>query len=555
MNTKTNLPCPSPLCASSDGYSIQSNGWGHCFVCNLNVPPKGMANELPEPLKEKSKVKLALTPIAETFRGFPERGLTLDTCKRYKVSVGKDDADFVAKYPLFDTEGNHVANKVRLPPTIIEKNGETIKKKNFLQEGDPNAAGLFGRHAFPAGSAKFITVVEGQDDALAAYQIMGSKYPVVSVHSASTAERDVRKDFEYLNSFENIVFAFDNDEAGKKAAKACAASGFKLGKVKVLTLRKHKDANDYLVNKGGEEFNREWWQAPVFKPDGLFLGSEEALWRKVIERKDSFTVPYPFEGLNNLTFGLRLSELVVVTADTGVGKTSILKHIEHSILTNEEAKENGYGVGFLHFEEPNGDTALGLLSIHNRTPYHIPGVDRPEVELRKAYDDLLNNDRVVIWDHFGSNSVDAVLDKVRHMAALGCKYIVVDHLTIIVSDQAGDERKQLDEITTKLKTLTMELDLSVIAVIHTNRQGSIRGSAGVEQLANIVMRLERNKTDASEWRRNITKVTVEKNRFCGYTGPAAYLWYNKDTARLTELEEEQAQIYENGGDIGDDVQW
>jgi twinkle protein len=496
-----------------------------------------------------------LTPLPEVFRGFPERGLKEETVKRYKVSVSKTGEDYVAKYPLYDTEGNHVANKVRMPPIVVEKNGETVEKKQFLQEGDPNAAGLFGRHAFPAGSAKFITVVEGQDDALAAFQLMGSKYPVVSVHSASSAERDVRKDFEYLNSFENIVFAFDNDEPGKKAAKACASAGFALGKVKVCTLRKFKDANEYLLNRSLEDFNREWWQAPVFKPDGLFLGSEDALWRKVIERKDSFTVPYPFAGLNDLTFGLRLSELVVVTADTGVGKTSILKHIEHSILTNEEAKEKNYGVGFLHFEEPNGDTALGLLSIHNRVPYHLPTTERPEADLRKAYDELLNNDRVVIWDHFGSNSVDAVLDKVRHMAALGCKYIVVDHLSIIVSDQAGDERKQLDEITTKLKTLTMELDLAVIAVIHTNRAGSIRGSAGVEQLANIVIRLERNKTDPSEWRRNITKVTVEKNRFCGYTGPASYLWYNKETARLTEIEQEQVVIFENGGDIGDDVQW
>lgn len=550
MTKNKELPCPS--CSSSDAYNIQDNGWGHCFSCGVNVPPSGTAKgDLPEPLSKPDKTRPPLSPLPEVFRPFIERGLRKETIERYKVTVGKDDSDFQAKYPLFTVEGEHVANKVRL-----EKK-ETAKRKPFTQEGDPTNPniGLFGRHAFPAGSAKFITVVEGQDDAMAAFQIMGSKYPVVSVHSASTAERDVRKDFEYLNSFDNIVFVFDNDEPGRKAAKACAGSGFPLGKVKVLTLRRHKDANDYLLAKATEEFTREWWQAPVFKPDGLFLGSEEALWKKVIDRKESFTVPYPFKGLNDLAFGLRLSELVVVTADTGVGKTSILKHFEHAILTNKEAQEKNYGVGFLHFEEPNGDTALGLLSIHNSTPYHIPGVDRPENELRKAYDDLLNNDRVVIWDHFGSNSVDAVLDKVRHMAALGCKYIVVDHLSIIVSDQAGDERKQLDEITTKLKTITMELDLAVIAVIHTNRAGQIRGTAGVEQLANIVMRLERNKTDPSEWRRNITKVTVEKNRFCGYTGPAAYLWYNKDTARLTELEDEEVATFEAGEDINATEAW
>lgn len=561
-NTNTHLPCPK--CDSSDALSIQSNGWRKCFSCGTNFPPNSNTDILDTDLTTntnnvaplvKKQNTLPLQPIPKDIvRGLPQRGLTPETLKRYGVYAGKDDDAFISKSPLYDTDNNHVATKIRMPSEIVEKDDGTKKiRKSFPQEGDPNAAGLFGRQAFPAGSAKFITVTEGYEDAMAAYQIMGSKYPVVSVHSASTAEKDVKKDFEYLNSFETIVFAFDNDEAGKRAAKACAGSGFPLGKVKVLNLRKYKDANEYLIKKENEGFSREWWQAPTFKPDGLKVGTD--IWNEIIERKEHFTVHYPFAGMNKLTYGMRLSELVVVTADTGVGKTSFLKHIEHELLTNPAVIEKNYGVGFLHLEEPNGDTALGLLSIHNGVPYHLPDADRPEVELRKAYDEVLNNDRVVIWDHFGSNSVDAVLTKVRHMAALGCKYIVLDHLSIIVSDQAGDERKQLDEITTKLKTLTMELDLAVIAVIHTNRAGQIRGTAGVEQLANIVVRLERNKTDPSEWRRNITKITVEKNRFCGYTGPATYLWYNKDTARLTELDDAQADAYEAGGELANDEQW
>lgn len=539
---KTKLACPLPGCDSSDAYSIDEHGDGHCFSCGGNTKHSGTVHTLEPEGKVLTKPKIPLSPITEVARPFRERGFTAETIQRYKVNVSKEGGDYVAKYPMYDAvTGEHVSNKVRTKAT----------GHNFLVEGDFKNVGLFGRHAFAPGG-KFITVVEGQDDALAAFQMFGGKYPVVSVHSASSAEKDVRKDFEYLNSFDHIVFAFDNDEPGRKAAKACAGAGFALGKVKVLNVRKHKDANDYLLAKEADTWVKEWWQAPTFKPDGLKLGTE--IWKEIIERKESFAVPYPFEGLTNLTFGLRLSELVIVTADTGVGKTSILKHIEHHLLTDPEVVEKNYGVGFLHLEEPNGDTALGLLSIHNRQPYHLPTTERPEADLRKAYDEVLNNDRVVIWDHFGSNSVDAVIDKVRHMAALGCKYIVLDHLSILVSDQSGDERKQLDEISTKLKTLTMELDLSVIAVIHTNRQGQIRGTAGVEQLANIVLRLERDKTDPSEWRRNVTKVTVEKNRFCGYTGPAAYLWYNKDTARLTELDPEEGALYEMGGTLRDDQQ-
>lgn len=538
MQKRSGLPCPCGK--SSDAYGIDGNGWGHCFgQCGgRNFPPDNVEeSHISEAAPEQTDKPFE--PLTTSYRSFKERGLTAETIKRYKVDIPGGDADYVARYPQFDINNKHIGNKIRR------------EEKHFAYEGTTKLRGLFGRHAFPPGSAKMITVVEGQDDAMAAYQMMGSRYPCVSVDSASSAVQDIRRDFEYLNSFETIVFAFDNDEPGQKAAKAAATVGFPLGKVKVLTLRKYKDASDYLIKQDAEAFTREWWQAPVYKPDGLKLGTE--MWDEIINRQEHFTVQYPFEGLNEKTFGLRLSELVIVTADTGVGKTSIIKHIEHKLLTDEEAKKNGYGVGFLHLEEPNGDTALGLISIHNSVPYHLPTSERPVDDLKRAYDELLNNDRVVIWDHFGSNSVDAVLDKVRHMVALGCRYIVLDHLSIIVSDQSGDERKQLDEIATKLKTLTMELDISVIAIIHTNRSGSIRGSAGVEQLANIVIRLERDKTDGNEWRRNITKVTVEKNRFCGYTGPASYLWYNKDTARLIELEPDQVILYEMGGALHENM--
>lgn len=321
------------------------------------------------------------------------------------------------------------------------------------------------------------------------------------------------------------------------------AGMFPIGKVKVLTLAKAKDPNEYLKAGLREEFNREWWAAPGYTPSGLKLGRE--MWEEISEPKNHETVPYPWPGLNGQTYGIRLSELVVITAETGVGKTSVLKEIEHFILKNVPK----HGIGLLHLEEPNADTALGLMSIEAGRPLHLPDIraETPKDELRKYFDDVINTDRVVIWDHFGSNSIQEVLNKVRHMHNLGCKYIILDHLSIVVSDQSGDERKQLDEISTKLKTLCMELNIAVIAVIHQNRQGQIRGTAGVEQLANIVLKLNRERLSEDPWRRNVTKVIVEKNRFCGRTGPGCYLHYNEFTGRLSELTDEQVKAYNAGG--------
>ena len=85
----------------------------------------------------------------------------------------------------------------------------------------------------------------------------------------------------------------------------------------------------------------------------------------------------------------------------------------------------------------------------------------------------------------------------------------------------------------------MELDICVVAVIHQNRRGEIRSSAGPEQLANIVIKLERDHLAEDEFVRNTTKVIVQKNRFSGKTGPACCLFYDAPSGRLSELSEEE----------------
>lgn len=519
-----------PKCGSSDANSLYDDGHTYCFKCEKTTQASAQDAALSE--------TLGIRPVAEVFRGIKDRGITEATCKYFGV-LATDERHY---YPYFDEDGTHVSNKIRF-----------VAKKEFSVEGPLSRGTLFGQNRFPAGSQKAITICEGELDAMAAYQMSGSRYAFVSLRNGvSGVAKDIADNFEYLNSFPTVVICFDKDEGkinaatgevrypGQEAAQK-AAGMFPIGKVKILTLREYKDACDYLVHGKAKEYVEEWWKAPIYTPTGLKLGRD--MWDEITKPKNYETVNYPWDSLNHLTYGIRLSELVVLTADTGIGKTSILKEIEYHVLKNTDR-----GVGFLHLEEPNSDTALGLMSIDASIPLHLPDY-RAEVSderLRDYFDSVVNSDRVVIWDHFGSNSIDEVLAKVRHMHNLGCKYIVLDHLSIVVSDQSGDERKQLDEIATRLKTLCMELNIAVLAVIHTNRQGLIRGTAGVEQLANIVIHAYRNKTDNDPFNRNVTKLVVEKNRFCGKTGPGCWLYYNPETGRLRELDQGESQNYENG---------
>jgi twinkle protein len=513
------IPCDE--CGSSDANSLYDDGHTTCYACDAQTQPiKIIIN----------KGEVEIYPLPTTNHPLKDRGISVETTKKFQVTGIEDETNHVKHvYPYFDAAGQHIANKLRLR-----------EGKSFLCEGEFGRATLFGQQIFPPASAQAITLVEGECDALAAFELLGSKYPVVSVHGVSSATKNVARSFEYLNSFDKIVICFDADkpqvtESGKtkypgQEAAVAVASMFPIGKVRVLTLKEFKDANDYLLAGKHREFVSEWWKAPTFTPAGLRLGKD--MWEEIKEPKNYETVLYPWDSLNKLTYGIRLSELVLVTSKTGVGKTSILREIEHYLLNHTK-----HGIGLLHLEESNSETALGIMSVEASKPLHLPDVRESvsPTELKTYFDKTCNTERIVIWDHFGSNSVLEVLAKIRHMHNLGCKYIVLDHLSIIVSDQSGDERKQLDEIATKLKMLCMELNISVIACIHMNRMGMIRSSAGPEQLANIVLKLERDLENADEKIRNTTKVMVVKNRFCGRTGPGCYLYYDDNYGRISEL--------------------
>lgn len=529
-------------CGSKNNRALFDDGHSWCYTCPEETAYMGGTNNIEREARivseEVQKAGTPLTPITDVFRAIPRRGLSEDAIQKYLIDVNLDKTQDVAhRYPYFK-DGVHVANKVR-----------KRTEKAFYWEGDPNGVELFGQHLFPAKSAKAITITEGELDAPSGWVLLGSRYPVVSVPSTGHAVKTIKGNYEYVNSFEEIVVCFDNDEPGQKAAKQIAEM-FAPGKCRILVLENGNDPNDYRQNNIDPKiFVSEWWKAAPYRPDGLKAGS--TMWDEIVNRPSYFSIDYPWTGLNTKTYGMRLSEAVLWMADTGVGKTSIFKEIEHAILMSPEVIEQGYGVGFLHLEEPNFDTALGLMSIQADKPFHLPDTPKTTDELRAAYDSVLNNDRAIFYDHFGSNDIGEILAKVRHMSVMGCKYIFIDHLSIIVSDQTGDERKQLDEISTKLKMLTMELNICVHCVIHTNRDGQARGSAGPEKVANIHLSLLRDKDDPDQWRRNVTKITIVKNRFCGRTGPACWLFYDEETGRLRELGDEAIRKYEEGLSIND----
>jgi twinkle protein len=383
---------------------------------------------------------------------------------------------------------------------------------------------------------------------MAAYQMLGNdKYPiaVVSVRNgAQSALKDCKANFDWLDTFENVIFNFDNDQPGLEAQAQCAELFSHKAKC-MVPVNGLKDASDYLVDNRAGEYANNFWRAERWTPDGIVAGA--TLYESVMKPIEKADVQYPFEGLNELTYGLRKGELVTVTAGSGLGKSQFLREIIWHIIQNTQSN-----IGLMFLEESTRRTGLSLMSLAANKPLHLPDTVATQQEKDNAFNQTLGTDRVYLFDHFGSTDVDNIVNRVRYLAkVVGCDYVFVDHISIIVSAQSnGDERKAIDEIMTKLRMLVQETGVSVVCVSHLKRPenkgheegaatslAQLRGSGAIAQLSDMVIGLERNGQAEDSTKRNTTYVRVLKNRFCGVTGKACALLYNHNTGRMMEFEE------------------
>ena len=523
---KTHVACGA--CGSSDARSINADGSSFCFSCNGFFPADDDEDII---IPTKRKNVSIVSKYFDDNEACPvsDRRLTRATLERY--GVVKSDKDFY--FPYHDKDGTLVAAKVR-----------NIAEKKFHVEGEFGKAALFGQHLYTAGS-KYVTVTEGEFDTLAAFQATGSKWPCVSIRSgASNALKDCRAAYEWLDSFENIVICFDNDEPGKKAAKEVAELFG--NKAKVF---KHdpdmKDACDYTAANKEAVFVHRWWSAESYIPDGIIAGT--TLWDLVSTPPEPAQCLYPWAGLNSLTNGIRTGELVTITAGSGLGKSQVMREIAWHVLCNTDDN-----LGFLFMEEGIRKTGLSLMSLAVNKPLHLPDTVASEEERKDGFERTLGTGRMYLFQHFGSGAIENIVNRVRYMAkALNCKYIFLDHLSILVSSQEnGDERKAIDEIMTKLRMLVEETTISLFVVSHLKRPdgkgheegaatslSQLRGSASIAQLSDMVIGLERNGQADDPMERNKTRLRVLKNRWNGETGPACYLLFNKQTGRMLEIDD------------------
>jgi len=510
---------PCPKCGSQDNLARYTDGHGFCFGCQYYEH----GDDTQESVVKDNKMEF----IEGDVSPLNKRKLTQETVEKwgYKQGTYKGKKVHLANYR--DIQGNLVAQKVRFP------------NKDFLFIGDTQNSGLYGQHLWRDGG-KMVVVTEGELDALSVSQIQGNKWPVVSVPNGSAgAKKALAKQLEWLEKFESVILMFDNDEAGLKAVDDCVTL-FSPGRVKIAKLPL-KDASEMLQSGRSKEVIEAIWEAKVFRPDGIVDGKD--LWDLVSSNDVNDSIDYPYPGLNSKTMGIRKGEIVCITAGSGIGKSQVCREIAYHMLLQDKK------VGYIALEESNKRTALGFISLYLNRPIHLQNVEVNDEDLKDGFENTLGTGNLYFYDHWGSMDVEHLLSKIRYMVrGLGCEYIILDHISIVVSGmEGGDERRMIDNAMTKLRSLTEEVQCGMILVSHLRRPSGdkghedgaktslaqLRGSHSLGQLSDIVLGCERNQQGEDP---DVTKVRVLKNRWTGETGIATQLHYSKATGRMSEVE-------------------
>ena len=541
MEDKTwdKLKQPCPLCPSSDAVGINADGSAKCFSCGEFMPNYNNACEgktMTEP--QTTQQKQPDSVLEGNFMALTDRKISQATAQKYGVKAVQDLKGQVVKH-LYPYYNGHELSATKYRNTI---------SKDFFVSGSYNDTGLFGQQLFKGG--KYVTITEGECDAMAAYELLGSKWAVVSIkRGAQGAVKDIKESLEFFEEFENVIIAFDNDKAGKEASVKVARL-FKPGKARILTLPNgFKDPNDMLRSNKHKDFVESWWASKVYTPSGVINVSEQR--EKFHNREKKPSVPYPYEGLNKKLYGLRQGELVTLTGGTGLGKSSVTRELEHHLI-----KSTTDNVGIIALEEDWRRTIDGILSIEANARLYVDEEREKfsKEELDKMFDILYdgeNKNRVWVHSHFGTNDIDDIFTKLRFMIiGCDCKWVVIDHLHMLVSAvHDGDERRAIDSIMTRLRSLVEETGAGIILVSHLRRVDGnkghengvevslshLRGSNSIGQLSDCVIALERNQQADDPDEARTTRLRVLKSRYTGDVGLAARVIYDGETGRLSEL--------------------
>ncbi len=245
-----------------------------------------------------------------------------------------------------------------------------------------------------------------------------------------------------------------------------------------------------------------------------------------------------FSGIDNVLAGMGNSDLVLVGARPGMGKTSFCLNIATNV-----ALATGKNVCIFSLEMSAEQLVTRVISSEAMVDSYALRTGKLEP---KQWEDIaettsrLASTNILIDDTSGI-SVAGMKSKLRRVQNLGL--VVIDYLQLMQSDRRNDNRVQeVGDISRGLKIMAKELNVPIICCAQLSRGpesrtdkrpmlSDLRDSGAIEQDADTVIFLYRSEyydADNNNDEGNIAEVIIAKNRH-GSTGNIKVGWIGRYT--------------------------
>lgn len=253
-----------------------------------------------------------------------------------------------------------------------------------------------------------------------------------------------------------------------------------------------------------------------------------------------------FSELDDKTSGLQESQLIIIAARPGMGKTSFaLTLAKNAALGSDESVA-------IFSMEMNKDTLVKrlLASVSEVSYENLRNGDLSDRDWHKVTNAMTRLSQAPIYLNDEANTdVLEMKGQVRRLKAeQGLSLILVDYLQLMEPvDNSVPREQQLAHISRGLKQMAMELEVPVIALTQLNREierrggnsrpklSDLRGSGAIEQDADIVAFIHREYVyTEKEEHKGLADIILGKQRN-GPTGSITLNWHDEYMS-FTELD-------------------
>lgn len=464
-------------------------------------------------------IKLIKGPSKEVKEFLVKRGWTIQTIKDMKVCSYTEFGKEKVAYVYFDE--NIKPDAVKLRNLDLSCN----KKYRFSSITGSNFH-FYNKHNVPEGDTLIIT--EGEADCGLIWQC-GMRNVVSIGCGAKSLNKMIESEKSFIDKFENIIIASDNDDAGNEMDEKFLT----VYPDKTKTLNKEfykgtKDINElYLMH--GEKALIELIESAKEKIEGEYNPDEDT-YENVIKVTTGKFIPLGMPTLDNALNQLRPGYVTLITGRSNDGKSTFVNQVIANAIQNDSKV---YWVSGEEVKEDLMDNFRKLLIGHNNKYYitvkeNLDYIKKPTKEAWEAITKWHKGKlRIFVKGDSKLKTGEQLLNMVeKRVKSDKYNLVVIDNLMSVLSAKAAEKWVAQSDFMQRLHDIASINKCHIILVLHPTKETKkgkrmdfeeISGAGELSQKADNIIAVRKSHDSEKEAQGISGYVEILKNRkkpFC-----------------------------------------